>query len=112
MGGRPASVSGRGAAGIEQDFGASVRPGERLEGVERVRRDHRQDDALARRDQGAMAQEIIMRRGPGDHGHELLQDAVLLPERQRVGRGGVETVEADDHLDPVVSRRQRHLDLR
>ena len=57
-----------------------------------------------------MAEEEIVRRRPRDHGHELLQDAVLLAKRERVRRRRVETVEADDHVDPVVSRRQRHLD--
>ena len=58
-----------------------------------------------------MAQEVVVRRRPGDDRHQLLQDPVLLAERERISRRGVETVEADNDVGPVVMRRQRHLDL-
>ena len=58
-----------------------------------------------------MAQKIIVRRGPRDDCHELLQDSILLAERQRISCRGVETVEPDNDVDPIVLRRERHLDL-
>ena len=58
-----------------------------------------------------MAEKIRVRRGALDDRDQLLQDSVLLGERERVSRRGVETVEADDDVGPVVARGERRLDF-
>ena len=96
---------------VEQNSRLAERPGEGAEGVERVGRDHQDDDARAFGNQRAMAQEIGVRRRRGDDGDELLQDPVLLAERERISGCGVETVEPDNDVGPVVVRGERRLDL-
>src|SRR5271166_51078 len=86
-------------------------PRERLERVERVRRHQRENDALSGRDQGTVAEEIRVRGRSGDDRQKLLQDAVLLGERERVSGSRLELVETQDELDPVVLRRKRHFDF-
>ena len=46
-----------------------------------MRSDHQNDDAVALRDERAMAQKIVVRRRCRDDRDELLQDSVLLAER-------------------------------
>ena len=49
--------------------------------------------------------------GPATTVTSFLQDSILLAERQRVGRRSVETVEPDNDVNPIVARRERHLDF-
>ena len=58
-----------------------------------------------------MAQKILVRRRARDDRDKLLQDSVLLAERQRISCRRVETVEPDDDVDPIVMRGERHLDF-
>ena len=103
LGGRPARV--------EQDPRIVVGPGKGFESVERMRSDHQNDDAVALLDKRAMAQKIIARRRSRDDCDKLLQDSILLAERQCIRCRRVETVEPDNDVDPIVVRRERHLDF-
>ncbi len=58
-----------------------------------------------------MAQEIVVRNRVGDHGDQLRQNPVLFAERIGVGRGGLETVEPDNEVDPIVGGGERGLDF-
>ena len=52
-----------------------------------------------------------MRRRRRHDSDELLQDPVLLAERERISRGGVEAAEPDDDVGPIVVGGERRLDL-
>jgi hypothetical protein len=58
-----------------------------------------------------MAQKIVVRRGTRDNRDKLFQDPILLAERQCVSGRGVETVEPDNDVNPLVPGRERHLDF-
>ena len=76
-----------------------------------MRSDHQNDDAVALRDHLAMTQKILVRCWSRDHRDKLLENSVLLAERQRVGCRRLETVEPDNDVDPIVVGRKRHLDF-
>ena len=111
IGGQAGERLGGRAARVEQDARVVVGPGKGFESVERMRGDHQNDDAVALRNERPMAQKKLVRRRSSDDRDKLLQDFILLGERQCVGRRGVETVESDNDVDPIVLRRERHLDF-
>jgi hypothetical protein len=66
-----------------------------------MRRDHQQT-MLSPSRMKAMAVEIVMRRRGGDRRDFLSEDAVLLSPAHRQSARGLEVVEADDDVDPVI----------
>jgi hypothetical protein len=76
-----------------------------------LRCDHDQDHALAFLEKLLVALEIVKRAGGGDNRNQLGENAVLARQRIGVACCRIETVEADNGVDPVIGRCQRHLDL-
>ncbi len=93
---------------VEQQLGAPELRSEGMERVERMGGDGDERNARPLGDQRLVAQEIRLGSGRCDGGNELLEDAVLFAERQRISHCRVESIEPDDHVRPVIFGSQRH----